>query len=145
MIPANGVDLQNEANRLKSNISNILSLVDKVVADGANSSKTLIGLANQIKEFDSHTEQMQAASVSLSDIAPYMEKYKGDWSSFQADFTALNSTAFPAVLTAIKSLEGTILSDGTFHANFSVIYADLSSAEVTAITPSLQAVKAILS
>lgn len=143
MIPANGVDLQNEANRLKSNISGIVKTIDKVVADGVKSSNALIGLYYQIKSFDIHVAQMQSSVVTVPDIAPYVERYKGDWTTFQADFTALNSTALPNLLTEIKAIESSILA-GTFGAS-SVSYNDLSPADVTAITPSIQAVKAILS
>lgn len=143
MIPANGVDLQNEANKLKSNISGIVKIIDKVIADGVKSSNSLIGLYYQIKEFELHVAQMQSAGVTVSDISPYVERYKGDWSTFQADFTALNGAALPDLLTAIKTIESSILS-GTFGAS-SVNYNDLSGAEVTALTPSIQAVQAILS
>ena len=143
MIPANGIDLQNEANKLKSNIRDIAKTIDTVVADGVKSSNSLVGLYYQIKAFDIHVAAMQLSGVTVSDIAPYIERYKGDWSSFQSDFTALNGTALPDLLAATRSIESSILA-GAFGES-SVLYSDLSTQDVTDITPSIQAVKAILS
>ena len=143
MIPATGVDLQEEANKLKSNIRDISKTIDLVIADGPKSSNKLIGLYYLIVGFDAHVSSMQAESVTLSDITPYVQKYKGDWSAFQSDFTALNGTALPNLSAAMISIESNIFAAG--FGPSSVNYADLTAQDISDITPSLLAVKAILS